>query len=161
MVGCVILVDFDGTCVWQVPEPGRAIDEVPRVVEVLNRLIRLGHKLVLWTARNNSPDNPFNYYGDGEPREESSLEEALRWFHEKGILLSGINGYNNETIHIGTSRKIHGDILIDDIAIGTPLLYQEIDYIKYITGDIVRNYKSHCVDWRKVEDLLKEKGIIP
>lgn len=154
-----ILIDFDGTCVWQLPEPGYAIDEVPRVMEVLNRLIRLGHRLILWTARNDSPDNPYNYFSTGEWREETSLGEALRWFRERNIFLSGVNGYPEEINFVGTSRKIHGDLLIDDLALGVPLIYQEIDYVRYFDGEIVRNCKSHCVDWRKIEELLKERGI--
>lgn len=156
----IILIDYDGTCTWQLPEPGYAIDEVPRVVEVLNHLIRVGHKIILWTARNDSPDNPYNYFSNGEWREETSLGEAVRWFHERKILLSGVNGYSSETLFVGTSRKIHGDLLIDDLALGTPLLYQEVDYIRYIDGEIVRNYKTHCVDWRGVEELLNERGIL-
>ena len=156
----IILVDFDGTCVWQLPEPGYTLDEVPRVVEVLNRLIRNGHKIILWTARNDSLDNPYNFYTNGELREESSLGEATRWFREKNILLSGVNGYTDETYYVGTSRKIHGDLLIDDLAIGVPRIYQEVDYIRYCDGEVVRNYKTHCVDWRKVEELLKERGIL-
>lgn len=157
----IILVDYDGTCIWQLPEPGYTLDEVPRVVEVLNRLVRIGHKIILWTARNDSPDNPFNYFADGEPREETSLGEAVRWFHERNILLSGINGYNNEVSFVGTSRKIHGDLLIDDLAVGVPRIYQEVDYIRYQDGDLVRNYRTHCVDWRKVEEILIERGIMP
>lgn len=156
----IILLDFDGTCIWQLPEPGYTIDEVPRVCEVLNKLIRNGHKLILWTARNDSPDNPYNYYYTGEPREETSLGEAIRWFRERNILLSGVNGYAGENSFVGTSRKIHGDLLIDDLALGVPVMYQEVDYIKYSDGEIIRNYMSHCVDWFKVEDLLKYRGII-
>lgn len=156
----IILLDFDGTCIYQLPEPGCTLEEVPRVVEVLNKLVRNDHKLILWTSRNDSPNNPYNYYADGTAREETSLSEAKRWFYEKHIPLSGVNEFPDETQFVGNSRKIYGEVLIDDISIGTPLIYDEVDYISYYTGDLIRNYKTWCVDWFKVEELLKMKGLL-
>ena len=156
----IILLDFDGTCTWQLPEPGCPLEDPPRVCEVLNRLIRKGHRLILWTSRNDSIDNPFNYNSDGEPREENSLEEAIRWFRERNILLSGVNGYPGEEQFVGTSRKPYGELLIDDMSIGISRIESEIDYIRYYDGDIVRNYYTYCVDWIKLEKTLINRGII-
>ena len=156
----IILLDFDGTCTWQLPEPGCPLEDPPRVCEVLNKLIRTGHKLILWTSRNNSPDNPYNYYSIGDPREESSIDEAIRWYRERNILLSGINGYYGEEQIIGTSRKLYGDLLIDDMSIGIPRIEGEIDYIRYYDGEIVRNYYTYCVDWIRLEEMLINRRII-
>ena len=156
----IILLDFDGTCTWQLSEPGYALEDPPRVCEVLNKLIRNGHKIILWTSRNDSLDNPYNYYDIGEPREETSLDEAIRWFRERNILLSGVNGYYGEEQIIGTSRKLYGDLLIDDMCIGIPRIEGEIDYIRYYDGEIVRNYYTYCVDWSKIEELLMERYIL-
>jgi len=156
----IILIDFDGTCNWQLPEPGCPLEDPPRVCEVLNRLIRNGHKLVLWTSRNNSQDNPFNYYEPGRLRDESSLEEAIRWYRERNILLSGVNGYYGEEQFLGTTRKLHGDLLIDDISVGIPRIESEIDYIRYYDGEIVRNYYTYCVDWIRLEEMLIDRRIL-
>ena len=156
----IILLDFDGTCTWQLSEPGYALEDPPRVCEVLNKLIRNGHKLILWTSRNDSLDNPYNYYDIGEPREETSLDEAIRWFRERNILLSGVNGYYGEEQIIGTSRKLYGDLLIDDMSVGIPRIEGEIDYVRYYDGELVRNYYTYCVDWFKIEELLMERCIL-
>ena len=44
-----IAIDFDGTIVeHRYPEIGR---EIPFAIETLKRLIKDGHKLILWTVR--------------------------------------------------------------------------------------------------------------
>lgn len=157
----IILLDFDGTCTWQLSEPGYALEDPPRVCEVLNRLIRNRHKIILWTSRNDSLDNPYNYYvGTGELREETSLDEAIRWFRERNILLSGVNGYPGEEQFVGTSRKPYGELIIDDMCLGIPRLEGEIDYIRYYDGEIVRNHYTYCVNWPEIEKLLESRGII-
>lgn len=149
----IFLIDFDGTCIPYLPEPG--LCEVDTGAErVLNRIARAGHKIVLWTCRNNSPDNPFNIR-----EEETPLEEAVRWFNERHIPLYGINGYPEERELTGRSRKLFGEFLIDDTSIGTPLAWGNVEYVAYDTGEIKTDY-TYCVDWDAIEIILEEDNVI-
>ena len=51
----VILVDFDGTVVPKLPIGYSNYNTGAE--RVLRKLVDRGHKIVLWTCRNNSPDN--------------------------------------------------------------------------------------------------------
>ena len=152
-----ILVDFDGTCVPALPEAGYS--EVDTGAErVLKLLVSSGHELYLWTVRNNSRNNPYNYI-NGKFRNESSLEEAVRWFKERDIPLSGVNEVPGEEDIVGYSRKALGDMIIDDISVGIPLIYGEVSYFSYQTEEM-RVANSRCVDWKKLEELFNKEGII-
>ena len=121
----VILIDFDGTCVaHEYPAIGKDIGAVP----VLKKLVATGHKLILWTMRS-GPE----------------LLEAIMWFESNRIELYAAN-HNPTQKHWTTSPKAHGDLCIDDINLGIPLIYPGND----------RPY----VDWNKVEDLLIKKRLI-
>lgn len=153
----IILVDFDGTCVPKLPEIGYS--EVDTGAErVLKKLVKNGHKLVLWTIRNSSRNNPYNYI-EGRFRTETSLEEAERWFKERNIPLFGVNEVPNEESIVGYTRKALGDFIIDDTAIGTPLSYGKINYYSYITREI-KTIDTYCVDWNAIEVLLKKYNLI-
>lgn len=148
----IILVDFDGTCVPQLPENGFC--EVDTGAEsVLKELISHGHKIVLWTARNSSRNNPYNYIS-GRFRNETSLEEAERWFRERDIELYGVNQHNEEESAVGYSRKLIGDFLIDDTSIGAPLSWGTVEYCCYETGEL-KTTTTHCIDWIVIRDMLK------
>jgi hypothetical protein len=125
-----IVIDFDGTvCVHKYPNIGEDIGAVP----VLKRLVEEGHGLILFTMRDNKEDR-------------RSLDEAVDWFHNNDINLYGIQ--KNPTQNIWTtSPKAFGQIIIDDAALGCPLIYPT-------NGD--RPY----VDWVKVEQLLVERGVL-
>lgn len=121
----IILVDFDGTCVkHEYPEIGGDIGAVP----VLKKLTATGNKLILWTMR------------DGE-----ELKQAIQWFADNDIPLYAAN-HNPTQRHWTTSPKAHGELCIDDINLGIPLVY-------------VGNQRPY-VDWNKVETLLMKKGLI-
>lgn len=153
----IILVDFDGTCTPQLPESGYC--EVDTGAEaVLKELVFRGHSLVLWTARNNSRNNPYNY-SSGRFRTETSLEEAERWFKERNIPLYGVNEHDLEECQVGYSRKMIGDILIDDTALGCPLAWGEVEYASYDTGEIKKAY-VHCVDWSRIREILVQMKIL-
>lgn len=153
----VFLIDFDGTCVPSLPESGYC--EVDTGAEsVLLELVRAGHKLVLWTCRNSSRNNPHNYIG-GKFRTESSLSEATRWFRERKIPLAGINEVPDEEDRIGYSRKALGDFMIDDTALGTPMVYGEVEYVSYDTGEIKRT-QTRCVDWIGLRRILVSMGLL-
>lgn len=153
----IFLIDFDGTCVPRLPESGYTEVETGAEI-VLKALVERGHKLVLWTARNSSRNNPFNYVS-GRFRTESSLAEAERWFKEREIPLYGVNDVPEEEEIIGYSRKALGDYMIDDTAIGTPLMYGTIEYASLETGELKTTH-TYCVDWSRIEEILKRQGLL-
>ena len=150
-------VDFDGVCVVALPEPGYTKTETG-AAEVLGDLIRAGHSLVLWTCRNNDPGNPYNWI-NGELREETSLEEAIRWFQEKGLELEGINSWEGEDRIIGKSRKMLTDYLIDDTAIGVRFKVGDVEYVSYETGEI-KQIQTYCIDWEWMRNELVYLGLL-
>lgn len=153
----IILIDFDGTCVPQLPAIGWAKEEIGSS-KILKKLIKRGHKLVLWTARSSNPSNTFNYL-HGKPRTPNSIDEALEWFRKHNIKLYGVNTYSESEKILGTGGKILGDLLIDDTALGIPLKTQVITFHNRVTGE-TEYIESTYVDWKKTEWLLKEKGIL-
>ncbi len=156
-MGKIILLDFDGTVVPKTPSGYCEVDT--GAAYVLRKLVDAGHLIVLWTCRNNSIDNPYNYIS-GTPREETCLQEAERWFRDHNIPLYGVNSVPGQESLIGYSKKLLGDILIDDTAIGIPLSWGNVDYVTYETGEIIRGYYTHCVDWRALEAILTQQKLI-
>ncbi|WP_428743169.1 BT0820 family HAD-type phosphatase [Tenacibaculum sp.] len=122
-----IAIDFDGTCVsHEFPLVGKDIGAAP----ILKRLVDNGHSLNLFTMRS------------GE-----YLLDALKWFLDNNILLTGINkdpGQERWT----KSPKCYAELYIDDAALGIPLIHD----------DSVSN--RPFVDWKKVEVELQLKGLI-
>lgn len=112
-----IAVDFDGTCVDHCyPEVGV---DVPGAVECLRGLSSDGHKLFLFTMRS------------GE-----ALEDAVQWFLDRDIALSGIQSDPGQSGWTD-SPKCYAEVYIDDAALGAPLM-------------TVNGFSRPCVDWRKV-----------
>lgn len=145
-----ILIDFDGTCIPQLPEPGHC-GENTGAEEVLRSLQEAGHEIILWTARNHSRKNPWNYI-DGKFRNPDSLDQALMWFSEKGIKLDGINDLPE---NICASRKLSGDLLIDDLSVGIPKIWKEIEFYSF-QEQKWKTVRTFWVDWRKLwNDHLK------
>lgn len=97
-----IAVDFDGTIVeHRYPKIG---EEVPFATETLRMLIKDGHKLILWSVR-----------------EDELLEEAVQWCRERGVEFYAVNkDYPEEKAEYNNhfSRKIKADLFIDDRNIG-------------------------------------------
>lgn len=153
----IILIDFDGTCIPSLPMGGRTTYRTG-ADRVLKKLVDNGHKLVLWTCRNDSEDNPYNTVSK-EIYKETSLEEAQRWFKENNLPLFGINSSPEEVEKIGTGRKILGDYLIDDTAIGTPIKYVTINYYSGLSesNEILKTFH---VDWEIIEVYLEKLGLI-
>lgn len=153
-----ILVDFDGTCIPALPMGGYASEYDTGAEKILKKLQKAGHKIVLWTVRNNSQDNPYNVVSK-EFNNVDSLTEASNWFKERGISLHGVNKVPDEVEKVGTSRKILGDFLIDDTAIGAPIKFVTIDYYSYLT-DSTSPIKTFHIDWDKIEELLIELELL-
>lgn len=138
-----ILVDFDGTCIFQLPEPGHCGEDTG-AGKVLRELQKY-HELYLWTARNHNPKNPYNWI-NGKPRDIDSLDQAIRWFENEGIRLHGVNDMED---NICRSRKIHGDLLIDDVSIGIPKIWRDISFYSYV-DERWKTTRSFCVDWKNL-----------
>lgn len=109
----VIAVDFDGTCVeHRFPDVG---PDMPHAVEVLRSLTERGHKIVLWTCREN----------DGHRIDRQHLTAARRWFEERGIPLRSVNETHPEDEFrdlsgkpLSKSRKVYADVYVDDRNLG-------------------------------------------
>jgi len=119
----ILGIDFDGTCVDNCfPEIG---EDVPGCVDALLRLSAAGHELYLWTCR-----------------EGKRLEEAERWFGERGIPLAGINRRSDQD---PAQPKLWAHKFVDDAAVGCPtVLYYSL--------------RGPVVNWPEIERLLQQEG---
>ena len=98
-----IAVDFDGTIVeHKYPAIGK---EKPFAIDTLRALASMGHKLILWTAR------------DGE-----LLEDAIRYCRERGVEFYAVNSSSPPGALFsqdeGHSGKVLADVYIDDRNLG-------------------------------------------
>ncbi len=101
----IIAIDFDGTCIDHTYP--HILRDAPHSVSTLREMVRVGHKLILWTMRS----------GD-------ELKAAVDWFYKNNIELYGIQV--NPTQHTWTtSRKCYAELYIDDAAFGCPLIKPE------------------------------------
>ena len=140
----IIAIDFDGTCVTHdFPRVGKDIGAVP----VLKKLTDKGHKLILFTMRSNRTDN--NSIDDKNIQNVTGqfLDDAVNWFKQNNIPLYGIQKNPTQT-EWTTSPKAYAELYIDDAALGCPIKYDP---------ELSRNA---FVDWERVENLLKLKGLI-
>ena len=65
----VLAIDFDGCLVeFDYPRIGKQTKKQKKLINVLKRLQKQGHKLILWTSR-------------GEP----ALQEAINWCSKQGL----------------------------------------------------------------------------
>lgn len=97
----IIAVDFDGTIVeHRYPEIGK---EIPFAIETLKMLQREGHRLILWSVR-----------------EDKLLEEAVEFCRQRGLEFYAVNtNYPEEKSgHEHFSRKLKADVFIDDRNLG-------------------------------------------
>lgn len=138
-----IVIDFDGTVVThEFPKVGRDIG----AEQVLMEIVSAGHNLILFTMRS---DVTLPYSKNPEIITESGnyLSDAIHWFKQKGIPLYGIQ--KNPTQHTWTSSpKAYGQVIIDDAALGCPLVY---------SGN--ENERPY-VDWVAVREMLIGIGIL-
>ena len=131
-------IDFDGTTVNHCyPEVG---EDVPDAVYVLQQLTLLGHQLILWTMRSDTPEGNF-------------LQDAVNWYAVRGIPLFGVNE-NPEQHTWTTSPKAYAHKTIDDNNVGCPL-------IQYA------HFSRPCVLWKSntqanpgIWELLHLEGIV-
>ena len=114
-----IVVDFDGTVVTHdYPRVGKDIGAVP----LLKKLVENKHQLILFTMRSGK-----------------ELEDAVKWFADNEIPLFGIQ--TNPTQHEWTdSPKAYGQLIIDDAALGCPLIWTSLSDRPYVNWEIVEQY---------------------
>jgi len=136
-----IVIDFDGTCVTHdFPVVGKEIG----AERVLRKLIDHGHNLILFTMRSDLSNPTYRNKGKELPP-GNYLQDAIDWFDGKGIPLYGIQ--RNPTQDKWTSSpKAYGQLIIDDAALGCPLVFDE-------------NLSSRpFADWESIEDMLEYMG---
>ena len=139
-----MLVDFDGTCVLQ---------DFPNINEfdigsipVLKDLIDAGHNLILFTMRSNRVLACPTHDDTIQDVTGLFLDDAVNWFKENGIPLYGIQTHpmqHNWT----TSPKAYGQLMIDDTALGCPLIFD-------------KRFDRPYVDWVKVREELTNMNIL-
>jgi hypothetical protein len=100
----IIAVDFDGTIVnHEFPEIG---EEKTGAFQTLISIKKAGHKLILWTCRN---DNDPALHG------RRVLTEAVEFCASKGIVFDAVNS-NIAGIGFNPYPKIYADLYIDNRA---------------------------------------------
>lgn len=138
-----ILIDFDGTVVTHdFPRIGKDIGAVP----VLKSLVAEGHNLILFTMRDDVK-NPTSDDMGITTLPGDYLSKAVWWFIKNGVPLYGVQA-NPKQKGWTNSPKAFGDLIIDDTALGVPLVHNP-EYSE-------RPY----VDWDRVAEMLKERGIL-
>lgn len=138
-----ILIDFDGTCV--VHDFPNVSDFDIGAIDVLKDLVENGHRLILFTMRANRANK--NDTGDPEIKNVTGLflDDAVNWFKENDVPLYGIQT-NPTQYKWTTSPKAYGQMMIDDSALGCPLVFPKEG----------RPY----VDWVEVRRLLTDMNIL-
>ena len=137
-----IVIDFDGTCVThEFPEIGQDIG----AQRVLKKLVERGHRLILFTMRSDNGSLPLFTVAGIENVRGDFLTQAVEWFEKNEIPLFGIQE-NPEQKSWTNSPKAYGQIIIDDSALGCPLIFGA--------------YKKPHVDWKSVEQILAFQGLI-
>jgi hypothetical protein len=77
---------------------------------VLNKLVKAGHKLILFTMR------------DG-----IRLRQATQWFVDRNVYIWAVNK-NPDQKNWTFSPKVYADLYIDDLALGCPMNKNGVDW---------------------------------
>lgn len=97
----IFAIDFDGTlCEDDFPCIGK---EIPGRIEKLKKLQKKGHKLILWTCRQNDEHG-------------AHLNNAVKWCADRGLVFDAVNENLPEVQKKwgGDTRKVYCDYYIDD-----------------------------------------------
>lgn len=97
----VYAIDFDGTlCVDEFPDIG---EPLTNRIDALQRLKKQGHKLILWTCRQNDSHG-------------AHLDNAVEWCKQHGIVFDAVNENLPEVKERwgGDTRKVYCDYYVDD-----------------------------------------------
>lgn len=102
----IIAIDFDGTIVDHAfPKIGKPM---PLAFEVMKGLKEKGHKLILWTCRED----------EGKSITRQYLREAVDFCKENGVEFDAINESADDWREGDLRRKVYCDIFIDDRNLG-------------------------------------------
>jgi hypothetical protein len=140
----VLLIDFDGTCTTHsFPNVGKEIGAIP----VLKRLVANGHKLILFTMRSDNTNKTVSTDPVIKATNGHFLSDAINWFKDNDIPLWGVqtNPYQKTWTD---SPKAFGDYMIDDTAIGCPIIHDK------------SMSPRPFVDWVKMEVMLENLNLI-
>jgi hypothetical protein len=100
----IIAIDFDGTiCEHRFPEIGKILPFAKRTIATLKEQ---GHKIIIWTCRENISDGAY-------------IDDMVEWLKKENILYDAIN--TNVSIGFSPKPKIYYDILIDDRDLFSPV----------------------------------------
>ncbi|MDX9703909.1 MAG: hypothetical protein RBU23_12835 [Candidatus Auribacterota bacterium] len=98
----IIAVDFDGTIVEdRFPNIGEPIADA---FDTLLFFMSQGHKLILWTCREDTPGRKY-------------LSEAVEFCRARGVEFEAVNEniHGHPFSHLGAKgRKVYADVYIDD-----------------------------------------------
>ena len=145
----IIAVDFDGTIVeHRYPEIGR---EKPFAFDTLKMLQKEGHRLILWTVR-----------------EDKLLEEAVDFCRQHGVEFYAVNtNYPEEQeAHQHFSRKLKADVFIDDRNLGGMLdwgsIYRIIHYRLKIADLVAETLDERLEEGieRRKQEKKKKTGLV-
>ena len=140
-----IVVDFDGTCVsHEFPNVGNDIGAVP----ILKKLVNAGHKLILFTMRSDRLTGGDTQTEGIDDVIGEFLTDAVKWFAKNDIPLYGIQT-NPTQKSWTTSPKAYGELIIDDAALGCPLMF-----------DSKISKRPFC-DWEAIENELEILNVLP
>ena len=129
----VIAVDFDGTIVeHRYPAIGK---ELPFAIETLRKLVKEGHRLILWTVR-----------------EGKCLDEAIEFCRSRGLEFYAVNrDYPEEEQERNNhfSRKLKADLWIDDRNLGGlpdwGTIYEMIHH-QLTYEDLMHRYEDNTIN---------------
>lgn len=100
----IIAIDFDGTIVeHRFPEIGELR---PKAIEMIKRMQTNGHKLILWTCRND--EDPAN-------KGRKVLSEAVEFMRLHGVVFDAVND-NIPGLGFNPKPKVYADLYLDDRA---------------------------------------------
>lgn len=137
-----INIDFDGTCVThEFPNVGKSIG----AEKVLRRLTDNGHQLILFTMRADRKRKKKTQDTTIQDVTGLFLTDAVNWFKNNDIPLYGIQA-NPTQKNWTTSPKSYAELMIDDSALGCPLIVD----ITYSTRPFA--------NWEVIEDYLDNMG---
>lgn len=137
-------IDVDGTVVTHAfPELGLNIG----AEFVLRDLVKNGHKLIVFTMRCDHDFEPTSDQPDIIAQGGPYLTHAINWFEFHDIPLYGIQK-DPEQHKWTSSPKSYARYMIDDSALGTPLLF------------VPQLSSKKFVDWIEVSLLLCEQGLL-